>query len=127
MSIVELRGVAFSYFVVGVVMYGSGLIGYEETGIVRFLFADGDTGGPGVEAFGTLADTLGSVGAVLGLDAFAGTIIAMVNFATEIFTFLFWPFSLLMSAGAPFQVSLLLGGGASFLFFFGIIDVLARR
>lgn len=127
MSIAPLRKVTFSYFVIGVVMYGSGLITYDQIGIVSFLFEGQTTGGEGIGVFKESADVLRSVGSILGITAFASAILATVDFLTSLFTFLFWPFIVLQSSGVPFTISLLLGGSVSFLFFLSVLDALSQR
>ena len=123
-----IRNIVMTYFILGVVMWGSGLVGFENTGIVGFFFEDGTAGGPGVQAFEDLQHTLGSVGAIFGLaDLFSSTIVAMVTFVTELITFMFWPFLVLQSNGVPTQVSLLIGGPPTVAFFFGLFHVLATR
>lgn len=123
-----IRNIVMTYFILGVVMWGSGLVRFEDTGVVGFFFEDGTAGGPGVQAFDQLQQTLGSVGAIFGLaDLFAGTIVAMVSFVTELITFMFWPFVVLQSSGVPTEVSLLLGGPPTVAFFFGLFHVLATR
>ena len=122
-----LRRAVMGYFIVGVVMFGSGFVGFEDTGIVRFFFEGGTAGGQATGTLATMTDVLGSVGGVLGIGAFAAAILAVIRFLENVVAFMFWPFLTLQSLNAPLEVSLLLGGTPVVLFFFGLINLLATR
>lgn len=128
MAIKEFKGPAVTYFVTGAVLYGSGLISWEQVGLVSYLFNEGTVSSEQATGImGEMTGALASVGAVLGISPFAAAIAALVEFVQSVFTFLFWPFTVLMSQNVPFTVSLLLGGTAVMLFFLGIVDALASK
>ena len=122
-----MRRATMGYFIVGVVMFGSGFIGLGDTGIVQFFFAGGTAGGEATGTLQAMNDVLGGVGGRFGIGAFAAAILAVVRFIQNVIVFMFWPFLTLQSLNAPLEVSLLLGGTPVVLFFFGLINLLATR
>jgi len=121
---VRLGQVAITYFVIGVVMYGSGIIGWEDAGIASYFFS---TPGAGTVDAGVVAD-LEEMGGAIGAvgTAVVGPILAIWGFITGILGFVAWPVGVLAGRGAPDAVVMLMGGTLVAAFVFGVIDTVKQ-
>lgn len=121
---VRLGSVALTYFIIGVLMYGAGIVGWEDAGIASYFFSD--PGAATVDS-GVVADLEqmgGSIGAVG--TAVVGPILAIWGFVTGILGFLAWPVGVLAGQGAPGSVTMLMGGTLVAAFVFGVVDTIKQ-
>lgn len=118
----RLSAAVVSYFVIGAVLWGSGLLDAGTgLGVVDIFFE--------VNADGTIAtsarpDTLlGQVGATIQdvAGGLVGPILAVWGAITELIGALFWPVTALIAMDAPDEIVLLLGGTPTVVFFMGVI------
>lgn len=110
-----------TYFILGVVMWGSGLIGWGELGLVEFFFNNPETSG-GLANESVQAELVGTdnrLGDVAG--GLVGPILAVWGLVTGVVTFLFWPVFTLAAMNAPPELTLLLGGTPVVGMFLGVI------
>jgi len=115
--------VVMTYFVLGAVMWGGGVIAWDDSGVGQFLIENperGDTnenvrdnieqaGGPIQQAAGTLS---------------GGGLLAVWNFLVQLVGFLFWPITVLVSVNAPPRAIVLVGGTVSMAFFATLIRII---
>lgn len=117
----RLGSVVITYFVIGAVMWGSGILDAGQLGVAEIFFDFGANGG--VEASEEpqgLLDSMGnSIVDVAG--GLVGPVLAVWNVLTQLISVLFWPVAALRSAGAPTEVVVLLGGTPTVAFFMGVI------
>lgn len=120
----RLEQVGLTYFVVGVVMYGAGLIDWSEAGVATYFFsAPGSTSVDG----GAVAGLNATGGAIeSAATAVVGPILAIWNLLTSFIGFIAWPAGVLAGAGAPWEVTMLLGGSLVVAFFFAIVNTVVR-
>lgn len=117
----RLGSVVITYFVIGAVLWGSGILGAGELGVAEIFFDFGADGS--VEASQEpqgLLDSMGnSIVDVAG--GLVGPVLAVWNVLTQLISVLFWPVSALRATGAPSSVVVLLGGTPTVAFFMGVI------
>ena len=117
----RLGSVVITYFVIGAVLWGSGLLEAGQLGVAEIFFDFSESGG--VEASQEpqgLLDSMGnSIVDVAG--GLVGPVLAVWNVLTQLISVLFWPVSALRSTGAPAEVVVLLGGTPTVAFFMGVI------
>lgn len=115
--------VIVTYFVAGVVMWGSGFIEFESHELVaHFLtLSDGGVSGDGgVET--QLTDMQGPIGNTI--NTLGGGLLAIGTFVFDLVTFAFWPVEVLNTVGAPPVIVALVGGTLSVVFFGGFIRMI---
>lgn len=116
--------VGLSYFVIGVMFYGSGLIDWSDAGLATYFFSSPGSAAVDAGAIAGLNSTGGAIESAA--TAVVGPILAIWNLLTSIIGFIAWPAGVLNGAGAPWEVTVLLGGSLVVAFFFGIINVVVR-
>lgn len=118
----RLSAAVVSYFVIGAVLWGSGLLDAGSgLGIVDLFF---NVSADGTVQTSSQPDTLlGTVGGTINdvAGGFVGPILAVWSAVSELISALFWPVSALVAMNAPDEVVLLLGGTPTVVFFMGII------
>ena len=118
----RLSSVIISYFVVGAVMWGAGIIDWAQIGIAEFFISDPAAGTPNPDAAGELEGMGGPIQSAAG--TLTGPLLAIWVVVRDFVGFLFWPITVLASIGAPAEVVLLLGGTPTVAFFMGFIRVI---
>jgi len=118
---VRFGEVVLTYFVIGAVMWGAGLIDGGQLGVADIFFNISESGAvTASEQPQGLLDALGnSIIDVAG--GLVGPVLAVWNVITELAAVLFWPVAVLRAAAAPPSVIVLLGGTPTVAFFMGII------
>lgn len=116
-----------AYFLIGAVMWGGGVIGFEQIG-VGGLFLDQGPTGDGLVVNETQVDEFESVGGVAATASqlFGGGLLAALQFILGILAFMFWPVVTLMRVGAPPQVTAVAGGALLMAFVAGFLRVLRQ-
>lgn len=117
----RLGSVVITYFVIGAVMWGSGLLDAGQLGVAEIFFDFSETGEvqPSEEPQGLLDSMGNSIIDVAG--GLVGPVLAVWDVLTQLISVLFWPVSALRSVGAPTEVVVLLGGTPTVAFFMGVI------
>lgn len=118
----RLSSVVIGYFVIGAVMWGSGVIDYSQVGIVEFFVSDPTTATVNAQSTGALEGMGGPIQQAAG--SLTGPLLAIWVVIRDFVGFLFWPITVLASVGAPPRVVLLFGGTPTVAFFMGFIRVI---
>lgn len=110
------------YFIIGATMWGGGAIVWDDTGVGEFIIDEPDNfdnpeeDGINSEASGILERLGQPIQNIVG--TVGGGLIAAWNLLTHFIGYLFWPITVLQSAGAPPRV-VVLGGGSLVVAFYG--------
>jgi hypothetical protein len=116
--------VIMAYFMIGVVMWGGGVIGWTESGVGQeFVNPQGDQVTPNNETAEQLERTGGVVDQAA--QSLAGPVILVWNLVTNFIKFLFWPVTTLQAVNAPPQL-VVLSAALSVGFFVALIGLLGR-
>jgi len=118
---VRFGEVVLTYFVIGAVMWGAGLIDGGQLGVADIFFdiSQNGTVQASQEPQGLLEAMGNSIVDVAG--GLVGPVLAVWNVITELIAVLFWPVVTLRSTGAPPSVVVLLGGTPTVAFFMGVV------
>lgn len=115
--------VIVTYFVAGVVMWGSGFIEFESADLVAHFLSfsgGGVAGDSGVES--ELTDMQGPIGNTI--NTLGGGLLAIGTFVFDLITFAFWPVEVLNTVGAPTVIVALVGGTLSVVFIGGFMRMI---
>lgn len=117
----RFSGVIITYFVLGVMMYGAGLVDPGSLGVLDVFFDVSEDGAVTTkeEPEGLLGKMGGTLQQVAG--GLFGPILAIWEVVSGLIGLLFWPVSVLMRLGAPPEIILLFGGVPSVAFFVSVI------
>jgi hypothetical protein len=104
-----------AYFVIGTVMWGGGVLEWNETGLAGFI-VENPNDNPSVndETAGDLEKMGGPLQEAAG--SLAGPIIPLWNFIIKFLGYLGWPIASLQATGAPKRIVVLLGGSLTTAF-----------
>jgi hypothetical protein len=118
----RLTSVVISYFVLGAVRWGAGILDTGTSlGVVDIFF---NVGADGTVAAAEQPETLlGQVGSTVGdvAGGLIGPILAVWTALREIIGVLFWPVTVLVAINAPAEIVVLFGGTPTVAFFMGVI------
>lgn len=118
----RFRQVILAYFLIGAVMYGGGIIDWDNAGISTWFIENGD-GNVGVEDQ-TTSNLSGVGNAIKSLvDAFGGPIILVWNLVVGLIGYLHWPVVALQSNNAPPRLVIVMGGGLVVSFYMSIVGL----
>ena len=118
---VRFGEVVLTYFVIGAVLWGAGLVDGGQLGVADIFFDISETGAvtASEQPQGLLDAMSNSIIDVAG--GLVGPILAVWNVITELISVLAWPVVALQSNGAPPSVVVLLGGTPTVAFFMGVV------
>jgi hypothetical protein len=121
----RFAAVMLAYFLIGAVMWGGGVITWNETGIGGMIIEDTANG---VSVNENTSQTLEQSGGPIRQAAatMGGPILAIWNFIVQFIGFLFWPVTVLQSVSAPPR-AVVTAGGALTVMFLGAVIRLIRR
>lgn len=113
------------YFIIAAVMFGGGVITWNETGAVQyFMGEDPDAAIPtGDESPGGAFDRVMAVIAQ-ATGMFGGVIIMIVALISNLLQFMHWPVIVLSSNDAPLRITVLLGGSLVAMFYMSMIRLI---
>lgn len=114
--------VVMVYFVMGAVMFGGGLIAWDDAGFTTLIIDNPDEGS--VSANEETGNTLNSLGGPIGEAAGSsggGGLLAALSIVTSIADFLFWPVAVFLTLNAPPTVTILFGGAPTTAFYMGLL------
>lgn len=116
----RFSAILVTYFVLGAVMWGSGFIAWDSAGVAEHVIDDPtDEQGGADDVRRGLENMGGPIGTAAG--TLGGGLLAVWSFVSGVINFLFWPYTVLHDAGAPPEVSVLLGGGVCVAFIGSLI------
>lgn len=117
---VRFGQVVVMYFVIGAVLWGGGIVGWDNAGVGTVFISDPATGAvnESVASQVTNADTplRNALNAIGG-----GAILALWDVIQELLALLFWPVQTLDAVGAPPRITVLVGGTNVVAFFAGLL------
>ena len=119
----RLSSIIMTYLVIGAVMWGGGVIAFDDAGVATYLIDE-----PDGELNENVTDRIESTGGPIQQAAATvggGGLLAVWNLLTALFGFFFWPITTLMTLNAPPAATVLLGGTLSLGFLLGIIRIIA--
>jgi hypothetical protein len=116
----RFSGIIMSYFVIGAVMWGGGVIAWGDAGIGSLLVEDPQTGQINEETSTELEELGGPIKNLLN-SVSGGGLVAVWSVISGILGFLFWPIDVLLSVNAPMEAVVLLGGGPTIAFYATLI------
>lgn len=119
--------VVMAYFVIGTLMWGAGLITWDDSGVGSIIIDDPygnsedqvtneETGGALEQAGGAIREAAAAVGG-------AG-LLAVWDFLAGLTGFLFWPVTVLISVNAPAEFIGLFGGVPTLGFYLGLLRMI---
>lgn len=115
--------IVMSYLIIGVVVFGGGVIQWGDAGVVTyFAAADGGTFAPAGTALSQLETAGGSLETVVGLAV--GMVLVVWNLLINLLAFFHWPIIALNDMNAPPLAVLLLGGGYVGAFYMSVLRTL---
>jgi len=120
----NLTQVALAYFVMAAVMFGAGLIVWEDTGFATLIIDNGPD--EQLSANEETAEDLNDLGGPIEESAgsYGGGIIAVLNLVTGLFDVIFWPIATLLTLNAPPRVVVLFGGTPTAAFYLSVITLI---
>lgn len=119
---VQASNIILTYFIIGAVMWGGGALALEDAGVVNFFVEDGDSGiVPDSDPGDTLENQAGVIQSVAALAV--GGLVFVINLLSAIFTYLNWPFAVLLQHNAPPTVTVLLGGSFTAGFYLSMFSI----
>lgn len=122
----RFSNILLAYFVMGAVMWGGGVLAWDEAGVGQFFIEDpGQNTSINEQTSSQLGNLGGPIQAAAGSFA-GGGLIAIWNILVQLIGYLFWPIVALLSVNAPPRVVVLIGG-TPVVAFFGTLLRLVRQ
>jgi len=121
----DLQKIVLAYFLIGATVWAGGAIAYDDAGVATFFVqVNNDSVQGNEETAGNISDSGGPIQEAA--QGVTGGIIAVWNLLTGLAAFLFWPISTLVAAGAPVEVTAIVGGAPTVTFYGALFRVLRR-
>lgn len=120
----RLTTILVTYLIVGAVMFGGGVLAWDDAGVAGYLIEDPETGEVNEDVSSDLESARGPIQEAAGAVG-GGGLLAVWTFLSNLFSFLYWPISTLNALGAPPAVTAILGGPLSLGFTLGMIRLVA--
>ena len=124
---VRFSQIALAYFVIGAVMWGGGVVAWQDSGIGT-LFVDDPSANGQTQVNSDTADDLEGAGGPIQEAAssagIGGGLLAVWNMLIQFIAFLFWPITTFDGANAPATITVIFGGTPTVAFFLGALRVL---
>ena len=114
----------FTYFVLGAMSWGAGLVDRQRSGMVNTFFhiEDGN-----VHTVDGVAEMLGELGENLSefnpAELMLGSVVLVLGIVRDVVFYIFWPVTTLQALQAPPEIVLLVGGSLVVAFFVGTVRV----
>lgn len=117
---VRTSDIIIVYFVVGALLFGGGVVTWDNSGPTQFFV---NIGGGDVTADNGPADNLTGVsGAITSLvGSFGGPVILVWNLFAGLVAYFHWPLFVLTDANAPPRVTVMIGGTLTVMFYMSVI------
>lgn len=121
----NIGNLILAYFVIGTMMWGGGVLAFEEAGVITSVV---DNNGGDVQVNESLSGKVDEQDSVIGgvVSAFGGGLLIVWNMFIILVKFIHWPIITLAQNNAPPQITVLLGGGMTLSFYLAIIMLVSR-
>lgn len=121
----RIGNLILAYFVIGAMMWGGGVLTFEEAGVITAVVTTDDGRVDPGEAFSETIDRQDSIiGGVV--SAFGGGLLIVWNLIKIVFDFIHWPIITLSENHAPPEITALLGGGMTLSFYIAVVTLVSR-
>lgn len=120
----RLSSILMTYMIVGAVMWGGGVIAYNDTGVATYLIDNPQTNQLNENVTEDIENSGGPIKQAANSIG-GGGLLAVWNLLSALLGFFFWPITVLMALNAPPQATVLIGGSLSLGFLLGIIRIIA--
>lgn len=121
----QMGNLVLAYFVIGAMMWGGGVLTFEEAGVITAVVTTDDGRVDPAQAFSDAIDRQDSIiGGVV--SAFGGGLLIVWNLIKIIFDFIHWPIITLSENHAPPEITVLLGGGMTLSFYIAVAILVSR-
>jgi hypothetical protein len=121
-----LSSVLLVYFLIGFVLWGGGVIGYDEAGVTEMVISG--VSGQGVTLNTETANDVENLNGPIeqAVNTFAGGgLLAAWKFVSGLIDFMFWPTSVPISTNAPVEVTVGMAT-LNFSFVLGMVAIFRR-
>ena len=113
------------YFVLGALMFGGGAVTWDNSGPTQhFINMGPDTVSPNDD----IQDELEGVGSSITnlIGSFGGPVLLVWNLFFGLVSFIHWPLFVFSDAGAPVEITVLLGGTLTAMFYMAVIRLVTQ-
>lgn len=108
------------YLIIGAVMWGGGVIDWQDSGLNTVLLDKSTTGvSPNESVSGEIEDLRGPPSGVTGFGV--GALVVIWDLLIKFVGAVFWPITVLISIDAPVRVTVMAGGPTSMAFVVGFL------
>lgn len=108
------------YFVIGSVMFGGGAVTWDNSGPTQyFVTLDSHGVSPADQPTDQAEGISGMITNLLG--SFTGMALIVWNLFTGLVAWMNWPLFVFMDSGAPTEVTVLLGGSLTAMFYMSVV------
>lgn len=124
---VRFSQVVMAYFFIGALMWGGGVIDWEQAGVGNLIIQPQEGGAAKVNT-DTGEDLQGMGGPIKEAvsSVSGGALLAIWNIVVKIIGYLFWPITALQSVDAPSRVVVVGGGGFTMALFVSFLLFIRR-
>lgn len=113
--------VILGYFVIGALMWGGGVIAWDDAGVAQMFVDDPTNPEPNEERQQDVQGIDGRISQIVGSFASALGLFAVWNILVKFVAYLFWPITVLNSVAAPPRIVVLLGGALTTMFHLALL------
>jgi len=108
------------YFVLGALMFGGGVVSWDDTGPTKYFLSQDEVGvTPDEQPRQTLGGVAGAITSLVG--QFGAPLILVWNLVVGLVSFLHWPIFVMVENAVPPRVTVLLGGSLTVMFYGGVV------
>lgn len=111
----KFSNIILAYFMIGAVLWGGGVIGWDNSGVVGVVVDDPASGQVDSETAGNVENSQ-NIFQQAAKATGGGALLAAVNVIGSFLEFVGWPLAVLYRLQAPIEVQVLLGGGLTTAF-----------
>lgn len=121
----RFANIVVAYFVVGALMWGAGVISWQQAGIGG-MFIDQNPNTDRIEVNGTTSQDLKDAGGPIrqAANTVTGGLLAIWNLMVRLIGFLTWPITVAQSVAMPPRLVVMLGGTPTVAFFATLLRVI---
>lgn len=122
----RFQHVILAYFIVGAVLWGGGVLDWNETGVGTFIIDDPTAHTADATTNSETQGILGNIGnaIVQAVSSFVGGLMIVWNILSKLIGYFFWPITVMQSVNAPPRMVVVVGGTMSMMFLAAFIRVL---
>lgn len=115
----RLSDAVVAYLIIGAVMWGGGVISWENSGMTTVMLSQTDAG---IAPDASMSESVENINPTQGLlESLGGPLLIVWDLIIKFIGMLFWPVTVLLSVGAPPEVVVLGGGPFATAFIMGVI------